>query len=69
MEFTIGETLSYFGHLMRMNTIDISNRTTFLVQLLNLPEKSRLIKRLRYSFCKIQLCVIRVMVLTEIANM
>ncbi len=47
MEFSIGDTLRYFGHLMRMTSADVAERTAFLIQFLNLPERTRLIKQLR----------------------
>ena len=45
-DFTIKETLRYFGQLYRMSPKDIKARTKFLITLLHLPEKSRLVAQL-----------------------
>ena len=45
-DFTIKETLRYFGQLYRMSPKDIKTRTKFLITLLHLPEKSRLVAQL-----------------------
>ena len=45
-DFTIKETLRYFGQLYRMSAKDIKARTKFLITLLHLPEKSRLVSQL-----------------------
>jgi ABC-type Na+ transport system ATPase subunit NatA len=46
-DFTIGETLSYFGRIHGMTRADIAQRTGFLLDFLTLPSKDRLIKELR----------------------
>jgi ABC-type multidrug transport system ATPase subunit len=45
-DFTIKETLRYFGQLYRMTPKDIKGRTKFLITLLHLPEKNRLVSQL-----------------------
>lgn len=45
-DFTIKETLRYFGQLYRMSAKDIKARTKFLITLLHLPEKNRLVSQL-----------------------
>lgn len=45
-DFTIKETLRYFGQLYRMSPKDIKARTKFLITLLHLPEKNRLVSQL-----------------------
>ncbi|XP_064485038.1 ABC transporter G family member 20-like isoform X3 [Ornithodoros turicata] len=45
-EFSIVETLTYFGRLFRLENHLIRERTAFLVKFLGLPEKSRLVKNL-----------------------
>lgn len=45
-EFTIEETLSYFGRLQRLSTVTLKERTAFLVKFLDLPDKKRLVKNL-----------------------
>ena len=45
-EFTISETLMYFGQLYHMKKDLINQRIDFLVELLNLPNKSRQINEL-----------------------
>ena len=46
-EFTIGETLALFGRLHQMTRQAIQERTEFLLDFLHLPEKGRLISKLR----------------------
>lgn len=45
-EFSIMETLTYFGRLFRIQRHVLRERTAFLVRFLGLPEKSRLVKNL-----------------------
>lgn len=45
-DFTIKETLRYFGQLYRMSPKEIKARTKFLITLLHLPEKNRLVSQL-----------------------
>ncbi|CAN8001715.1 unnamed protein product [Ixodes hexagonus] len=45
-EFSIHETLTYFGRLFRIEAHVLRERTTFLLRFLGLPEKSRLVKNL-----------------------
>ncbi|XP_066951029.1 ABC transporter G family member 20-like isoform X1 [Macrobrachium rosenbergii] len=45
-EFTIGETLSYFGRIHNLSSEKIQERTNFLVKFLDLPEPNRLITQL-----------------------
>lgn len=45
-DFTIKETLRYFGQLYKMSPKEIKSRTKFLITLLHLPEKSRLVANL-----------------------
>ncbi|BES96859.1 ABC-2 type transporter [Nesidiocoris tenuis] len=45
-EFTIKETLKYFGWIAGMSTEDIETRTTFLLDLLQLPFPERHVKNL-----------------------
>ncbi|KAH7975379.1 hypothetical protein HPB52_000640 [Rhipicephalus sanguineus] len=45
-EFSIIETLTYFGRLFRIERDVLQERTAFLVRFLGLPEKSRLVKNL-----------------------
>ncbi|XP_068207094.1 ABC transporter G family member 20-like [Palaemon carinicauda] len=46
VEFTIGETLSYFGRIHHLSSDKIRERTDFLVKFLDLPEPNRLINQL-----------------------
>ena len=46
LEFTIEESLLYFGRLYGLSTKAIENRTDFLLEFLKLPEKSRLLSEL-----------------------
>ena len=47
-EFTIDETLTYFGYLHNMNSTHLANRKEFLFSFLNLEEaKKRLVSVLR----------------------
>uniref|UniRef100_A0A1I8JCR7 ABC transporter domain-containing protein n=1 Tax=Macrostomum lignano TaxID=282301 RepID=A0A1I8JCR7_9PLAT len=46
-EFTISETLFYFGRIFGMDSAEIKARVDFLVNLLKLPCKDKLIYRLR----------------------
>lgn len=45
-EFSIHETLTYFGRLFRIEAHVLRERTTFLLRFLGLPEKGRLVKNL-----------------------
>lgn len=45
-DLTISEMLSYFGRLLQMPAIKIHSRIEFLLDLLHLPEKTRLVKNL-----------------------
>ncbi|KAK8778328.1 hypothetical protein V5799_020336 [Amblyomma americanum] len=45
-EFSILETLTYFGRLFRIESRVLQERTAFLIRFLGLPEKSRLVKNL-----------------------
>lgn len=45
-EFTMRETLLYFGWVAGMKTQDIEDRTEFLLRLLNLPNGSKFVKNL-----------------------
>lgn len=49
-DFTIKETLRYFGQLYRMSSKEIKARTKFLITLLHLPEKNRLVSQLSGKF-------------------
>ena len=46
---TIEETLLYFGRLHKMSRSQVQDRIEFLLQFLHLPEKTRLISKLRYN--------------------
>lgn len=46
-DFTIEETLIYFGKINRMQTSEIKRRIEFLLKFLDLPSKSRLVVNLR----------------------
>ena len=41
MEFTITETFSYFGRLLKMAADEVANRREKLLQLLELPMEDR----------------------------
>lgn len=45
-EFTIKETMMYFGWIFGMNTLDIQERLHFLLNFLDLPSQNRLVKNL-----------------------
>ena len=45
-EFTLRETLNYFGHIFGMDSIKINERTEFLIEFLDLPKGKRLIREL-----------------------
>ncbi|XP_061402786.1 ABC transporter G family member 20 [Musca vetustissima] len=45
-EFTMRETLKYFGLIADMSAVDIEDRTEFLLKLLNLPHGSKFVKNL-----------------------
>jgi ABC-type Na+ transport system ATPase subunit NatA len=47
LEFTIEETLSYFGRLHALGREEIAKQTEFLTQFLDLPKKTRTNKTLR----------------------
>lgn len=46
-EFTIRETMMYFGWIFGMCTTEIADRLRFLLQFLDLPSQNRLVKNLR----------------------
>lgn len=46
-DFTIEETLRYFGKINRMNSAEIRKRIDFLLKFLDLPNRSRLVANLR----------------------
>lgn len=46
-DFTIEETLRYFGKINRLETSEIKKRIEFLLQFLDLPSKKRLVANLR----------------------
>lgn len=48
-DFTIEETLVYFGRINRMHHDEITKRIEFLLQFLDLPSKKRLVVNLRYE--------------------
>lgn len=45
-EFTLRETLLFFGHINKMSSAEIDERTDFLIKLLQLPHSSRFVKTL-----------------------
>ena len=45
-EFTLRETLNYFGHIFGMTSSKIMERTDFLIEFLDLPKSKRLIREL-----------------------
>ena len=45
-EFTIAETLSYFGRIFNMSSEKIRARTEFLIEFLDLPKEKRLVGKL-----------------------
>lgn len=47
-DFYISEILNYFGMLFSMSSSKIEARKTFLLNLLDIPKKDKLIKNLRY---------------------
>ena len=47
-EFTICETLHYFGRIYAMKKVEIDKQIEFLTTLLDLPKSGILIRRLRY---------------------
>jgi hypothetical protein len=49
-EFSIGETLSYFGRIFNMTAEKIRERTLFLIDFLDLPKDNRLVSILCVSF-------------------
>ena len=46
-EFSIKETMMYFGWIFGMNTPEINERLQFLLDFLDLPSQNRLVKNLR----------------------
>lgn len=48
-EFSIRETMMYFGWIFGMGTAEIVERLRFLLQFLDLPSQNRLVKNLRYG--------------------
>ncbi len=48
-EFTIAETLTYFGRVFNLTMDKIRKRTKFLVEFLDLPSESRMVSLLYWS--------------------
>lgn len=48
-EFTIRETMMYFGWIFGMCTAEIVERLRFLLQFLDLPSQNRMVKNLRWA--------------------
>ena len=48
-DFYISEILNYFGMLFSMSSSKIEARKAFLLNLLDIPKKDKLIKNLRYK--------------------
>lgn len=48
-EFTIRETMVYFGWVAGMTTREVDEKLEFLINLLQLPPSSRAVKNLRYG--------------------
>lgn len=48
-EFSIKETMMYFGWIFGMATSEINDRLKFLLNFLDLPGENRLVKNLRYN--------------------
>lgn len=46
-EFSIKETMTYFGWIFGMKTSEIIQRLHYLLEFLDLPSESRLVKNLR----------------------
>jgi huntingtin len=46
-EFTIEETLLYFGKIFRLDSRFLEKRIEFLLTFLDLPDKSRMVHNLR----------------------
>lgn len=46
-EFTIKETMMYFGWIFGMNSKEIYERLQFLLNFLDLPSQNRMVKNLR----------------------
>jgi ABC-type Na+ transport system ATPase subunit NatA len=46
-EFSIRETMMYFGWIFSMDTAEINERLQFLLNFLDLPSENRLVKNLR----------------------
>lgn len=49
-EFSIKETMMYFGWIFGMDTSEIQERLKFLLNFLDLPSQNRLVKNLRYAY-------------------
>jgi len=49
-EFTIEEMLYYFGRLFYLEPDFLNERILFLISFLDLPNKNRLVKHLRFVF-------------------
>jgi len=47
-DFTIEETLLYFGRLFRLDPQFLKERIEFLLAFLDLPNKNRMVQNLRY---------------------
>lgn len=68
-EFTIRETMLYFGWIFGMKTSEIRDRLQFLLNLLDLPSQNRLVKNLRYISVKLmRFCVELVEITVEDSN-
>ena len=46
-EFTISDTLTFFGRIHGLSSKDTQARVNFLVDFLDLPQKNRLVRNLR----------------------
>lgn len=46
-DFYVSEILNYFGMLYKMNTYQIESRKKFLINLLDMPKKDKMISNLR----------------------
>jgi ABC-type multidrug transport system ATPase subunit len=51
-EFSIRETMMYFGWIFGMETMEIHDRLKFLLSFLDLPSENRLVKNLRFVWKK-----------------
>jgi ABC-type multidrug transport system ATPase subunit len=54
-EFSIRETLRYFGRIYGMDSSDVELKGKFIISLLDLPsDSSRLVRNLRYVSLRLQ---------------